>query len=231
VAPHSNAVATLTAPVRSVLLATLMLLIAAPTASAAVTVSIRLAPSEAQFGGTTVISGKVLSDGAPLANQPVQLDGKRYPFEDPLTSLDATMTAADGSYSFERELDRNWQFRVIAAGVKSERVHAYLFPATTLTYRARSARVIRVILRYRVPRGVKLDQPTIFYVGRRGRKTAPRVASAKPERIRSGRYRSTAIVRIPEAWNGFFRYAACFRYTGGSGMGNPRASCGRRYRF
>jgi hypothetical protein len=229
--PDPSAVATLTAPVRSVLLATLLLLLAAPAAEAVVTVSIKVAPSGTVWGGKTRITGTVLSDGAPVAGQPVQLDGKRYPFEDPLAMVDTTTTAADGTYSFERELDRNWQFRVIAVGVKSERVRAYVYPATTLTFRARSSRVIKLTQRYRVPRGVRLEQPTIFYVGRRGRATAPRVATSKLKRIRAGRYRSTAVVRLPAAWHGRFRYASCFRYTGGSGMGDPRAGCPRRFRF
>jgi hypothetical protein len=218
--------------VRSVLLATLMLLAAAPAAAhAAVTVSIELNPGATEFGRSTTISGTVLSDGAPLASAPVELDVRRYPFEIPFAPLATTTTAADGTYSFEQAPNRNAQFRVIAGGVKSHRVHAYVFPATTLTFRARSSRVIRLTQRYRVPKNVKLEQPTIFYVGKRGRPTAPRVATAKLTRIRPGRYRSSAIVRLPAKWHGKFRYASCFRYTGGSGMGNPRASCPKRFRF
>jgi hypothetical protein len=214
-----------------VLLATLTLLVAAPAANAAVTVTIKLAPAEAQFGQSTKITGTVLGDGAPLANQPVELDVRRYPFEAPFAPLATTTTAADGTYAFAQALSRNAQFRVIAAATKSHRVHAYVFPATTLTFAARSARVIRLTQRYRVPKGVRLKQPTIFYVGKRGRKTAPRVATAKLERIRAGRYRSRAIVRLPARWHGRFRYASCFRYTGGSGLGNPRATCPKRFRF
>jgi hypothetical protein len=212
-------------------LATLLLLVAAPAADAAVTVSIKLAPVEAQFGEQTKISGTVLSDGAPLAGQALELEGRRYPFESPFAALAQTTSAADGAYAFERTLDRNWQFRVTAADVKSHRMHAYVFPFTTLTFRARSSRVIKLTQRYRVPKGVRLEQPTLFYVGQRGRKTAPRVASAKVERVRAGRYTSSAVVRLPKAWHGRFRYASCFRYTGGSGMGNPRAGCPTRFHF
>jgi hypothetical protein len=229
--PHPSGAATLTAPVRSVLLATLTLLVAAPAAQAAVTVSIKLTPAEAQFGKSTEISGTVLSDGAPLANQPVELDVRRYPFEVPFAPLATTTTAADGTYSFTQALSRNAQFRVIAAATKSHRVHAYVFPATTLTFVARSSRMIRLTQRYKVPKGVRLTQPTIFYVGKRGRATAPRVATGKLKKIRAGRYRSSAIVRLPAEWHGRFRYASCFRYTGGSGMGNPRATCPKRFRF
>jgi hypothetical protein len=208
-----------------------MLLVAAPAAHAAVTVSIELTPAEAQLGQVTKISGTVLSDGAPLANQPVELDVRRYPFDSPFALLDTTTTATDGTYAFEQSLNRNAQFRVIAAATKSHRVHAYAFPATTLSFRARNSRVIRLVQRYRVPKSVRLEQPTIFYVGKRGRKTAPRVATGKLVRTKPGRYRSSAVVRLPKSWHGRFKYASCFRYTGGSGMGNPRASCPRRFRF
>jgi Protein of unknown function (DUF1416) len=218
-------------PVRSVLLATFLLLVAAPAAHAAVTVSIKVGPTESQLGETTRITGTVLDNGAPVAGAIVRLDGKRYPFEDPLAEVATATTDAEGRYQFDRELARNWQFRVVAGTTKSDRVRAYVYPATKLTYRARSSRVIKLTQRYRVPRGVRLNEPTIFYVGRGGRPSAPRVASSKLERIRAGRYRSTAVVRLPKAWDGRFRYASCFRYTGGSGMGNPRASCPRRFRF
>jgi hypothetical protein len=216
---------------RSVLLATLLLLVAAPAAQAVVTVTIKATPAESQFGGKTRITGQVLDDGAPVPGAVVRLDGKRYPFEDELAPVATATTNAEGEYRFERELARNWQFRVVAGTTKSERVRAYVYPATKLAYRARSSRVVRLTQRYRVPRGVRLKQPTIFYVGKRGRATAPRVATGKAERIRAGRYRSTAVVRLPAAWDGRFRFASCFRYTGGSGMGNPRASCPRRFRF
>jgi hypothetical protein len=113
----------------------------------------------------------------------------------------------------------------------SPKERVYVFPAFELTFRARSSRVIRLTQRYRVPRGVRLEKPTIFYVGPRGAKRAPRAATGEIERIRAGRYRSTVLVRLPAKWKGRFRYASCFRYTGGSGMGNPRSSCPRRFKF
>jgi hypothetical protein len=219
------------APVRSVLLATLMLAFGAPTAHAAVTVDMNVAPEETRYGEPTTISGTALQDGLPFAGQPVQLEGRRYPFEDEFAVIDEGVTAADGTYSFERELDRNWDLRVRVGDSVSPRERAYVFPAFTLTFRARNSRVIRVTQRYRVPREVELDKPTIFYVGPRGAKRAPRAATGELERIRAGRYRSTAIVRLPAGWKGRFRYASCFRYTGGSGMGNPRSTCPRRFRF
>jgi hypothetical protein len=217
--------------VRSVLLATLLLLVAAPAASAAVTVDMRVSPEETRYGEATEITGTALQDGVPFAGQPVVLEARRYPFEDEFGVLEEGVTGADGTYRFSRELDRNWDLRVRVGDGVSPRERAYVFPAFTLTFRARSSRVIRLTQRYRVPRGARLEKPTIFYVGRRGAKTAPRVASGELKRIRAGRYRSSVIVRLPARWKGRFRYASCFRYTGGSGMGNPRASCPRRFRF
>jgi hypothetical protein len=214
-----------------VLLATVMLLLVVPVASAAVTVDMTISPQETRYGETTEITGTALSDGVPFGGQPVVLEGRRYPFEDEFEVLDQGVTAADGTYLFERELDRNWDLRVRVADAVSPRDRAYVFPAFTLSFRARSSRVIRLTQRYRVPRGVRLEKPTIFYVGRRGARTAPRVGTGELERIRAGRYRSSVIVRLPARWKGRFRYASCFRYTGGSGMGNPRASCPRRFRF
>jgi hypothetical protein len=208
-----------------------MLLLAAPAADAAVTVAMDISPEETRYGEKTDITGTALLDGAPFAGQPVQLEGRRYPFEDEFAVLETGVTGADGTYAFERELDRNWDLRVRAGDGVSPRERAYVFPAFELTFRARSSRVIKLTQRYRVPRGVRLDKPTIFYVGPRGSKRAPRAATGELERIRAGRYRSTAVVRLPERWNGRFRYASCFRYTGGSGMGNPRSSCPERFRF
>jgi hypothetical protein len=217
--------------VRAVLLATLMLALGAPAAHAAVTVGMKLSPEEGRYGDATEVTGKALLDGAPYAGQAVRLEGRRYPFEDRFAVVDEALTAADGSYRFERELDRNWDLRVRVGDAVSRRERAYVFPAFTLTYRVRSARVIRLTQRYRVPRGVRLEKPTIFYVGPRGEDRAPRAATVEIERIRAGRYRATAVVRLPAEWDGKFRYASCFRYTGGSGMGNPRATCPRRFRF
>ena len=216
---------------RSVLLAILVLAFGAPAAQAAVTVDMRVSPAEIRYGQPAQITGTALLDGAPLASRRVRLEGRRYPFEGGFRVLDKTVTAADGGYRFERELDRNWVLRVRVGDAVSKRERAYVFPAFTLSFRARNSRVVRLTQRYRVPRGVRLEKPTIFYVGRRGAGRAPRAATVELERLRAGRYRSTTLVRIPSAWNGRFRYASCFRYTGGSGMGDPRSSCPHRFRF
>jgi hypothetical protein len=217
--------------VRTLLLATSTLLLAAPPASAAVTVDMKVSPVEAQFGDPTKVTGTVAVDGVPVAGRTVQLEGKRYPFKGEAGVLATATTAADGTFAFSEELTRNTVLQVTTEGGASSRKRAYVFPATTLSFRARSSREIQLTQRYVVPRGVKLEQPTLFYVGPRGTARAPRAASAKLKRTRPGRYRSTAVVRIPAAWKGRFRYASCFRYSGGSGMGNPRASCPKNFRF
>jgi hypothetical protein len=208
-----------------------MLLLAAPAADAAVTVAMEVAPDDTRYGEKTDITGTALLDGVPYAGQPAQLEGRRYPFEDEYAVIDSGVTGADGTFAFERELDRNWDLRVRVGDGVSPKERVYVFPAFELTFRARSSRVIRLTQRYRVPRGVRLEKPTIFYVGPRGAKRAPRAATGELERIRPGRYRSTALVRLPAEWDGRFRYASCFRYTGGSGMGNPRSSCPKRFKF
>ena len=58
-----------------------------------------------------------------------------------------------------------------------------------------------------------------------------RAGSGELKRTRPGRYRATAIVKLRPKWHGRFRYASCFRYTVGSGMGNPRAQCPKRFKF
>jgi len=208
-----------------------MLLLAAPAANAAATVSAKISPVEAQFGDPTKVTGTVFEDGVPAAGRAVQLEGKGYPFSGAAEVLATTTTADDGTFAFSEELDRNTVLQVTTPGAVSPRKRVYVFPATTLTFRARGAREIKLTQRFVVPRGVKLEQPTLFYVGPRGKDRAPRAGSGKLKRTRPGRYRATAIVKIPAAWNGRFRYASCFRYTGGSGMGDPRASCPRRFKF
>jgi hypothetical protein len=115
-----------------------MLLLAAPAADAAVTVAMEVAPDDTRYGEKTDITGAALLDGVPYAGQPVQLEGRRYPFEDEYVVLDTGVTGADGTYAFERELDRNWDLRVRVGDGLSPKERAYVFPAFKLTFRARS---------------------------------------------------------------------------------------------
>jgi hypothetical protein len=222
--------ATLPAPLHAVLLATLLLLLAAPAAGADVT--LELSPAESRYGDPTELTGTVTdAAGAPLPGVEVTLAGRRYPFKREFRSLERAVTDAQGRYRFERDFERNWQVRVLAPTERSRTQRVYVFPRVQLSFKALNPRVIRLTQRYRVPHGTELERPTLFYVGRRGRATAPLAATAEVVRKRSGRYASTAVVRIPSAWGGRFRYASCFRYTVGSGMGKPGARCPKRFRF
>jgi hypothetical protein len=221
---------TLRVPVRSVLLATLMLLLAAPAAHAATTVTLRGPDSQTEFGESTTLRGTVLTDGGPAAEVPVQLEGRPYPYDRDFAPVATAKTDAEGAFRITRNLKRNWQFRAVAAGVTSRRARVYVLPATKLSYKPRTPTTLRFTQRYRVPRDVRLEQPTIFYFGPSKSESVPRVASGKLKRIGAGRYRSTATVRLPPEWEGAFRYATCFRYSGG-GMGNPRTTCPKRFRF
>jgi hypothetical protein len=203
-----------------------------PAQASAAEIKLELTPAEARYGASTELSGTVSDDaGKPMPGTQVALVGRRYPYVGPFQPLATGTTDATGAYRFEREFERNWQVKVLLGEESSPVLHAYVFPQFTLSFTARNARVIKLTQRYRVPRGVELDRPTLFYVGRRGSPTAPVAATAKVRRIGSGRFVSNALVRIPAAWDGRFRYASCFRYTRDSGMGRPGATCPKRFRF
>jgi hypothetical protein len=208
----------------------LLLLAGAPAARAAVTVEMDLDPAETSWGEPTEVIGTVKVDGAPAARRPVQLEGRRWPFDEDYRVLDESTTLDDGTFSFTRELDRNWDLRVVSGRARSEKQRAFVFPAFAVTDRDLGSRRVRLTARYRVPRGTKLRRPTIFYVARRGAKSAPEVARSEVVRVRPGRYRSTAVVRIPKRWAGY-RFAGCFRVTSGTGMGDLSARCPKRFRF
>jgi hypothetical protein len=216
---------------RSPLLAVLLLLVAAPAASAVPVVRLDVTPRETRYRDATTFTGTVTDGGAPVAGVEVVLEAREYPFAGAFEELGRVVTDAKGEFRLRRRLDRNASVRALAAGVASRRERAYVFPRPDLRFVAINPRVIRLTQRYRVPRDVRLERPTRFYVGPRGKPTAPRAAVAEVRRTRPGRFISTAVVRIPSAWDGRFRYASCFRYTPGSGMGDPRSKCPRRFRF
>jgi Carboxypeptidase regulatory-like domain len=209
-----------------------LVVLGVPTVAGAAEIELEVAPTEARYGEANTLTGTVTdAAGMPVAGAPVTLVGRRFPFDGDFHRLDTATTDADGAYRFEREFERNWQVRAVVGEDRSKTRRVYVFPRFTLSFKARNSRVIVLSQRYRVPHGVELKRPTVFYVGRRGRRTAPRAATAEVERVRSGRFVSKAVVRIPAAWKGRFRYASCFRYTVGSGMGRPDAPCPKRFRF
>jgi Carboxypeptidase regulatory-like domain len=217
-------------PIRALLLAALLAL-AAPAAASAAEVTLD-EPAETRFGDPTELTGTVKdAAGVPMPDARVTLVGRRYPFNGEFRRVATATTDAAGAFRFERDFERNWQVRVTLGTDRSKTRRAYVFPRFRLSFKARNMRVIALTQRYRVPHGVDLERPTQFYVGRRGRPTAPLAATADVRQVSSGRFVARATVRIPAAWNGRFRYASCFRYTVGSGMGDPSARCPSRFRF
>jgi hypothetical protein len=221
---------------RVVALLPLALLAVAPAARAA-EVAIRLDEGERgiHFGQSHRITGTLTSDGkTPLAGQQIDLQAKPFPFSDPLETLATATTGADGTFSFRRKLSRNTKLRVVApaTGARSELVTAHLFPATSLSYRQVRPGVVRITQDYRAPRDVQLAGKTLFYVAPAAAKTSKINRSASTRRVKAGRFQARVTVRIPDSYKGRFRYAACYRYTPRSGLGDPKISCPRSgYRF
>jgi len=219
--------------VRSFLLAVLLLLAAAPAAhgQAKPVIDIELDPEEQEFGKRTVVTGSVAVGGAPVAGQSVELVAREHPYDGEYQVIATNVTDADGDYRFAPRLDRNADLRVRAGDARSERVRAFVYPAFTLDYRERSPKTIVVIARYRVPIAVSLTRRTLFYLTKQGNDSAPIVARPETLPVRAGRYRASAPLEIPTRWNGRFRFAGCLPYSPGTGMGNPRAACPKRFRF
>jgi hypothetical protein len=227
---------------RTVVLALAVVLIAAAPAAAA-DVSVKVTPaSGVRLGARLTVSGAVTESGAALAGRTVVLEVRRHPFKRGWKRRGIATTGADGRYAFAAKLDRNHDVRVRLlpatagdatyqpplGGALSRVRHGYVLPAFTLAFKQRGATAIRITQRYRVPRDAKLSAPTRFYVGARGAKRAPLRAEAKTKRIRAGHYRARATVHIPASFNGRFSYVSCFRYSKGSGMGDPSLRCPRR---
>jgi hypothetical protein len=229
----ARTLATLVGAVRPFFLAALLLLAAAPAAHAQVkpTVGIEIEREEQEFGKRTEVTGTVELAGAPVPGQAVELLAREHPYDGEYRVVAKNVTDAEGAYRFTPRLDRNSDLRVRAGDARSERLRAFIYPAFTLAFRIRSPQKIVVIARYRVPRFVGLSRRTLFYVAKRGKERAPIVARAETIRRRSGHYRASAVVEIPARWNGRFRYAGCLPYSPGSGLGDPRAACPKRFRF
>lgn len=222
---------------------------AAPAAAA--DVSLRVTPAGGvRLGDQTTVTGRVTDAGAPLANRVVRLELRKHPYTGRWRTRASTTTGPDGRYAFSPELDRNHRVRVRLVAVPpsspyvipetdtlSARRDAYVLPAFSLAFQQRGTRILRLRQTYTVPRAVRLSAPTRFYVGpckpdARGECTgtrAPFRAAAETRRVRAGRYVATATVRIPRSYGGRFRYVSCFRYSRGSGMGDPSRRCPRRF--
>ena len=214
----------------------LLLLLLAPTARAAeLTIDVEEGDRGIHWGESHQVNGTLTSDGrTPLAGQQVVLQGRPFPFNDPFMQLATATTAADGTFSFKTELSRNTKLRAFAPalGTRSKQITAHLFPATHLSFRQVRPGVVRITQDYRVPRAARLTGKTLFYVAPRDARTSRINRLASTRRVKAGRFRARVTVRIPDSYGGRFRYAACYRYSPGSGLGDPKISCPRSgYRF
>jgi len=203
-----------------------------PTASAA-ELTLELDTDGVRFGSAHHARGKLTEAGAPLAGQAITVEARSHPYSGDFHAIGQVTTGADGSFAFRGRFERNAQLRAFATAqnVRSGVVTAYVFPRPRLTFRALEHGSVRLTQTYRVPRGSRFTAPTLFYVGPRSARSAPVVGRAKPRRIGPGRFRASIVYDLPRAWNGHFRYGTCFRYSPGSGLGDPKSTCPRRYRF
>ncbi len=205
------------------------LLMVPASASAAPVLNVKLTRDSVRYGAEHRVTGTLLDGAAPVVGQEVVLEGRRYPYEGSYRVIERATTDVEGKFQLEAELDRNHRLRVVApaVGQTSPRLRAYVLPEFELSFRALRPGVVRLYQRYRVPRSVRLKAPTLFYLGPRRAERASRRVSADVKRTRRGRYLSKVDFRVPDAWDGEFRYASCFRASPGSGMGDPKQSCPR----
>jgi len=217
-----------------VLFACFLVLLAAPATAAAAELSLALSSDAGvQLGTPHALSGSLREGTLGLAGQPVHLQGRAYPYKGDFRTLAEATTRADGTFAFSRKLERNTDLRAVAPsqGERSSRLRAYVYPRPRSTFKALTGHRLRITQFLRTAPNVLLTAATTFYLGPKDAKSAPPFARATPRRISPGRFKATATVRLPRAWKGAFRYGSCFRYSAGSGMGEPGASCPKRYRF
>jgi hypothetical protein len=237
--PSGRAASSLTAVLRSLILA-LLVLAALPAAGSAAVSKLALVPEGGvDYGDTQAVTGKVTGAfDAPLVGRQVVLEAHGYPFRRPYAPIATATTGLDGRFAFERRFDRNQRVRVLVpeTGERSAFAPVYVFPPADLTFSLVKRNVIRIVQTYRTPTDIRLTAPTFFYVGRAGRRIASRAAKSTTRPLKRkgkrvpGRFRASADVRLPAAWKGRFRYASCFPYN--AGMGNPELGCPkRRYKF
>jgi hypothetical protein len=202
--------------------------------AAAAEIDVAVAPPDAALGTPHTASGRMRSDGgAPLAGRRIALQARPFPFTGRWRAIDHATTNARGRFSFHGlEFDRNADVRVVAFdGTTSGIARAFTYPSHRLAYEVVGKRRIRLTQTYRTPRDVRLSSPTLFYVGSRHATSAPVRRRGRTTRTRPGRFRSVVVVTLPKAYRGAFRYASCFAYSRGSGMGDPAQGCPKRYTF
>ena len=111
-----------------------------------------------------------------------------------------------------------------AQGAFSKVVRAYVFPRPKSTFKALDGGRLRITQILRTPANIKLSAKTNFYLGPKNAKSARAGGHrASRKKIGKGRFKAAATVKLPPRWKGSFRYGSCFRYSEGSGLGDPGA--------
>jgi hypothetical protein len=209
-------------------------LAAPPAALAASDLQVAVVPADGRFGEGHHVEGRLVdAAGAALPGRRIAIHFREWPYTGEFRPLASTLTGADGRFEVDDILlGRNADLRAVAFdGTTSGIARAWTYPAFTLAYRNAGVNRIRVTGTYRTPPEVRLTAPTLFYVGPASATSGTVRARARTRRVAPGRFTATATVRLPKAWKGRFRYASCFRYSKGSGMGDPQRGCPKRFAF
>ena len=237
---------------RLLILAGALALTGAAPAAAAPDVSLTVDPvGGVRLGKTVDLRGTATDGTTPLAGRTVRLEVRRFPYSGAWKERGETTTAGDGGFAFAPKLDRNHEVRarLVGRGVlpgggpyalpEGDELSivrdVYVLPAFAHDVEQLREGLVRISQVYSVPRDVKLTKATRFYVGpcrpvdgRCTAKRAPLKAVAETKKLRKGRYRARAKVRIPARFDNRFQYVTCFPYSPGSGMGDPDLRCPKK---
>jgi len=237
---------------RLLILAGALALAGAAPAAAAPDITLDVDPvGGVRLGRAVELDGAATDGATPLAGREVRLEVRRFPYKGAWKQRGTRTTDPQGRFSFAPKLDRNHEVRARLVGrgvLPGDNPYAlpegdtvsvvrdvFVLPAFTLDFEELRTGVIRITQVYSVPKDVKLTKPTRFYVGpcklaggRCTAKRAPLKAVARTKKLRKGRFRARARVRIPERFDNRFQYVSCFAYSPGSGMGDPDLRCPRK---
>jgi hypothetical protein len=208
--------------------------LAAIPASALAALEVAVQPSEARYGQSHHVVGRLTDDaGEGLSGRRVALEKRDFPYTGVFRPISHATTGKDGTFTFDEvTLARNADLRVVSFdGTTSGIARAWTYPAFTLRYTPIAANRIEVTQTYRTPRSVRLRAPTLFFLSKASAKRSTLRVRARTTRKAPGRFTATATVVLPKSWHGRFRYASCFGYTKGSGMGDPARGCPKRFTF
>jgi hypothetical protein len=196
------------------------------TARAQPIISLRAAPRQPVSGEPATLLG--VATGAPPGSA-VQLYADRYPYDAAPALAGATVTAADGSFSFTVHPDRNTRYGAVLAGTGAQASLEVDVTGLVVTkLRALSLGRAEVTLVVFHPRGLAWGAARVRWWFGSGQATATlttRTFTLSPYVVVL-----RAIVTLPA---GRFRWRACFHAPGDQALLNPRrppGCTGRGYR-